>query len=191
MVNWESILSSLFHQDRAKIFFSFNWGFLVCCHCHSQAVDFLSSKSGIFKEKTPGTHPYVVPWIPGPKPVFSFLSIFLTYTCAQLCPTVCNSTDCSPLGFSVHGIVPARILEWVVVSSFRGSSWPRDWTCVSCGSCIAGRLFTTEPPGKPYLSSCFCLYIMFRFGVVLTGKNGEKNHIFWIFLEVGSFSILF
>ena len=32
---------------------------------------------------------------------------------------------------------------------FRGSSWPRDWTHVSCSSCIAGELFTTEPPGKP------------------------------------------
>ena len=33
----------------------------------------------------------------------------------------------------------------------RGSSWPRDWTCVSCSSCNAGRFFTTEPLGKPML----------------------------------------
>ena len=38
----------------------------------------------------------------------------------------------SPPGFSVHGILQARKLEWVAISSSRGSSWPRDWTHVSC-----------------------------------------------------------
>ena len=42
---------------------------------------------------------------------------------------------CSLPGFSVHGVLQARILEWVAVSSFRGSSWPRDWTHVSSFSC--------------------------------------------------------
>ena len=46
-----------------------------------------------------------------------------------------NGTDCSPLGSSIHGIFQARILEWVVISFFRGSSWPRDGTHVSCISC--------------------------------------------------------
>ena len=40
---------------------------------------------------------------------------------------------------SVHGILQARILERVAISSSRGSSWPRDWTHISWGSCIAGR----------------------------------------------------
>ena len=40
--------------------------------------------------------------------------------------------DCSLLGSSVHGVFQARILEWVAISSSRGSSWCRDWTCVSC-----------------------------------------------------------
>ena len=53
----------------------------------------------------------------------------------------CNSMDCSPPGSSVHGILPARILEWVTIPSSRGFSWPRDQTCVSCGSCIACRSF--------------------------------------------------
>ena len=44
--------------------------------------------------------------------------------------------DCSPPGSSVHGISQARILEWVAISYSRGSSWPRDWTWVSCVSCI-------------------------------------------------------
>ena len=45
-------------------------------------------------------------------------------------------------GSSVHGISQARILEWVVISSYRGSSQPRDWTHISCISCIAGGFFT-------------------------------------------------
>ena len=40
--------------------------------------------------------------------------------------------DCSPPGFSVHGISQARILEWIAISFSRGSSWPRDHTCISC-----------------------------------------------------------
>ena len=40
--------------------------------------------------------------------------------------------DCSPPGSSVHGIFQARILEWVAISSPRGSSQTTDWTCISC-----------------------------------------------------------
>ena len=58
--------------------------------------------------------------------------------------------DCRPPGSSVHGILKnilqAKILEWVAISSSRRSLRPRDQTCVSC---IAGRFFTTEQPGKP------------------------------------------
>ena len=57
----------------------------------------------------------------------------------QSCPTLCNPMDCSPPGSSVHGILQARVLEWVAISFSRGSSPPRDRTQVSC---IEGRLFT-------------------------------------------------
>ena len=57
----------------------------------------------------------------------------------QSCPTLCSPMDGSPPGSSVHGILQARILEWVVMPSSRGSFQPRDWTCVSC---IAGGFFT-------------------------------------------------
>ena len=40
----------------------------------------------------------------------------------QLCPTLCDPMDCDPLGSSVHGILQARILEWVAIPFFRGSS---------------------------------------------------------------------
>ena len=50
----------------------------------------------------------------------------------QSCLTLRNSMDCSLLGSSVHGLLHARILEWVAISFSRGSSWPRDRTHVSC-----------------------------------------------------------
>ena len=52
----------------------------------------------------------------------------------------------SPPGSSVYGILQARILEWVAMTSSRGSSWPRDWNFIFC---IAGGFFTPKPPGKP------------------------------------------
>ena len=47
--------------------------------------------------------------------------------------------DCSPPGSYVYGILQVRILEWVAIPLFRGSSWPWDWTRVSC---TADRFFT-------------------------------------------------
>ena len=58
------------------------------------------------------------------------------FSVTQLCPALCNPKDCTSPGASVHGIFQARILEWVAISSSRGSSRPRDWTCVSCISFI-------------------------------------------------------
>ena len=56
----------------------------------------------------------------------------------QSCPTLCDPVDCSPQGYSVHGILQERILEWIAISFSRGSSRPRDRTQVSC---IASRRF--------------------------------------------------
>ena len=56
----------------------------------------------------------------------------------QLCLTLCDLMDCSPPGSSVHGILQARLLEWVALPSSRGSSQPRDWIEVFC---IAGGSF--------------------------------------------------
>ena len=66
----------------------------------------------------------------------------------QSCLTLCDPVDCSLPGSSVHGILQARILKWVVISSSRESSPPRNQTLVSCSSFIAGGFFTTEPPWK-------------------------------------------
>ena len=56
--------------------------------------------------------------------------------CAQLCLTYWDPLACSLPGSSVHKILQARILEWVAISSFRESSQPRDWTCLSYVFCI-------------------------------------------------------
>ena len=53
----------------------------------------------------------------------------------QLCLTLSDPVDHSLPGSSVHGIIPARILEWVAMPSFRGSSQPRDGTHISYVSC--------------------------------------------------------
>ena len=64
----------------------------------------------------------------------------------QSCPTLCNSTDCSPSSSSVHRILQARILEWTDMPSSRGSS--------QLGDHIAGGFFTGFfPLGKPLSSS--------------------------------------
>ena len=69
----------------------------------------------------------------------------------------CDPMDCGRLGYFVHGIFQARILEWVAISSSKGSCQPRDQTSISY---IAGRFLTAEPPGKPNMqltmSSILC-----------------------------------
>ena len=66
---------------------------------------------------------------------------------AQLCQTLCNTVDCSPPGSPIHGILQARIVEWVAISFSRGSPWPRDWTQVSC---FAGRCFNLWATGEAH-----------------------------------------
>ena len=83
--------------------------------------------------------------------------------------------DCNLPGSSVHRIFQARTLEWVAISSCRRSSWPRDWTQVSC---IAGRFFTVWATGEDtwsfncmlitlafsgmYTCACLCVFIFIR-----------------------------
>ena len=55
---------------------------------------------------------------------------------AQSCLTLQDPIDCSPPDSAVYGIFQARILEWVAISSLRGSSQPRDQTHISWVSCI-------------------------------------------------------
>ena len=67
----------------------------------------------------------------------------LACVCAQSCPTLCDSVDCSPPHSSVHGILQARILEWVAMP-FRESSRPRDLTHVCCISCTGRQILRNQ-----------------------------------------------
>ena len=98
-------------------------------------------------------------------PVFYWISpqehrLLMTYWCecvcsvVQLCPILCDRIDCSPPDSTVPGMSQAGILEWDVISSSRGSSWPRGGARVSASPALAGRFFTTEPPGNPRKESC-------------------------------------
>ena len=69
----------------------------------------------------------------------------LVCVCARSCLTLCDPMNCSQPGSSVHGILQARILEWVAIPFSRGFSQPRDQTCFSC---IVGGFFTAEPPAS-------------------------------------------
>ena len=85
-------------------------------------------------------HKICIKIIPECSSVFLFRVFVIVFCCycmhAQSCPTVCDPMDYSPPGSSVHGILQARILEWVTMLSCRGSSQPWDQTCVSSISCI-------------------------------------------------------
>ena len=72
-------------------------------------------------------------------PLLPVLVLKVKVRVAQSCPTLYYPVDCSPPGSSVHGILQARILEWVAMLFSRGCLRPRDRTQVSC---TAGGFFT-------------------------------------------------
>ena len=86
------------------------------------------SRSSLLHQHDPGEH--------AGKPGEQRLHCLLEHLRAQSYLTLCDSMGCSPPGSSVHEIPQARILEWVATSSSRGSSLPRNLTCVSCTSRI-------------------------------------------------------
>ena len=76
--------------------------------------------------------------------------------------------DCSLPGSSVHGTLQAKILEWVAISFSRESSWPRDWTWVSCVSYIGRQvLYQLSPWENPIF-----------FSHIEKGLNCA-GHLFW------------
>ena len=82
----------------------------------------------------PESHYIYLYWQMGSLPLRSDQIRWVT----QSCPTLCNPMDCNLPGSSVHGILQARLLEWVAIPFSRESSRLRDQTWVSC---IAGRFF--------------------------------------------------
>ena len=106
----------------------------------------------------------------------------------QSCLSLCNPMDCSPPGSSVHGILQARILEWVAMPFSRGSSWPRDRTHVSYVSCTGKWIFTTSATWEAQLI----------FSVVLISAEQQSDlvththiHTRILFLKMCSFLLSF
>ena len=100
---------------------------------------------------------------------------FLTYMQSVQCQLhlshvqlFCDPMDYSPPGSSVHGVLKARILEWVAISFSRGSTRPRDQTQVSC---TAGRFFTRSEPPREYLC---CQITLWTISVLVTGNTVES-----------------
>ena len=81
----------------------------------------------------------------------SFLSLLCGVCILSCVPLFCDPLDGSLPGSSLHGILQARILEWVVISFSRGSSWPKDQTHDSCiGKWILYHWATGEAPPNKY-----------------------------------------
>ena len=87
---------------------------------------------------------FISPSIPSCPALSVFQPSLYVYVCVCVCVCMralshvqlCDPMDCSPPGSLVNGIFQARILEWVAVSFSRGSTQPRDRTCISYVSCI-------------------------------------------------------
>ena len=90
-----------------------------------------------------------LPSQPGPPPSKLFYErnqIIFCVLVAPLCPTFCDRMDCSQPCSSVHGILQARILEWVAIPFSRGYSDPR----IEPGSpALQADSLPSEPPGRP------------------------------------------
>ena len=76
------------------------------------------------------------------------IHIYRLCSVTQSWPALQDSMDCSPPGSSVHGISQARILEWVAVPFSRDLLDTGMETVSPESLALAGRFFTTEPPGK-------------------------------------------
>ena len=91
----------------------------------------------------------------------------------------------SPSGSSVHGILQTRILEWVAISFFRRSSWPRDETPVFCVYSITGKFFTTKPPeelgnhGVVLKGLWHCQQSLKQQAWLSEGAEGHRSYTMW------------
>ena len=93
---------------------------------------------------------------------------------AWSCPPLCSPMDCNPPGSSVHGILQAKILEWVAIPFSKGTSWPRDQTWVSC---TAGRFFIVWVTSEPWKIFMLSLKVSEHRGHGVPSFVGYKN--FW------------
>ena len=90
-------------------------------------------------------------------PFASYTSMVSRFSCVQLW----DPMNCSPPGSSVHGILQARILEWVAIFFSRGFSWPKDQTHV-LSPALAGGFFTTSTTWEAPHTLVVALYVAGR-----------------------------
>ena len=128
-------LSCMFQWDLKNV-----WGI------ESHKIVSLLPKSSLFylftPSKTPNYWQLLIPLLP--------LFVCVCVLVAQSYPTFCHHMDCSLPHSSVHGILQARILEWVAVPFSKGPSSPRDRTQVFC---MQADSLPSEPTGKPFTVS--------------------------------------
>ena len=116
------------------------------------------------------------------KLLHALVILFFTFSmCPQSCQALCDPIDCSPPSSSVHGILRARILECIVISSSRASSRPRDPTASPVFPTSAGRFFI---PGQ-LVCSRLLIFLFYRWGnsykvtYVVNGKSSSPS-ISWV-----------
>ena len=142
-INWELWVNTkplISVQHHRFYCFSFDIYYFIFWHWETRLI--LSTCTSLFVQSSISDHfqIYAIIFTFDMPRILSTLMVCVCVLVAQLCLTLGKPMDCSPPGSSVHGMLQARIMEWVAISFSRGSSWSRDRTLVSC---IAGRFFTT------------------------------------------------
>ena len=103
------------------------------------------------------------------------------WVCAQLPPTLRDPMQCSLPNSSVHGIFQPKILEWVAILYFRGSSLPRGWTWLSCVSYDGRQILHHWATWEAYITGNYMQYP----GINYNGKECKKGciHVYnWVTL---------
>ena len=146
MVGWHHQLSG--HEFEQTPGDSDGQGRLGCCGPWGRKeLDITEQQQRQLFSKAPHTMLFFL--LPLITPQYLPLGLSVCVQSLQSYLILCHPMARDPPGSSVRGIFPARILEWVGISYFSGSSQPRNRTSVSSISYTAGGFFTAEPPGKP------------------------------------------
>ena len=106
------------------------------------------------------------------------------------CLTLCDPMDCNPPDSSVHGVLQARILEWVAIPFSKGWSQPRDQIHVFCVACFGRRVTTSATWGtlSPWLEGIFlqvsCSLFIATLEIFKPKLSFSRNVLSWI-LQAG------
>ena len=129
----------------------------IACSCKVVDKDLLSCGKFSLTQKPDGRQERLTPPTAPLRVYTSFFFVQLLHknwcTCAkllQLCPTLCDTMNCSRPGSSVYGILQVRILEWVAMLTFWGIFLTQGLNpCLLCQPTLAGWFLMLAPPGKP------------------------------------------